>query len=531
MFKWIKKIFFPLRIQKKQSTPDELIPEGGTKKILNQDIQHIRTEMKKVLGRSADYKEGEWQIGEKKGFFLYLDSMTDSKEIKDVITKTLSDSSAKQFQVRDKEDLKNFCREFFTASTYQMVSYEHELVWQILNGSIVLVLEGIEEAIAIDLKTSESRSIAEPTTQTVVRGPKDGFVESIMVNVSLIRRRIKNPHLKFESFHIGKDTRTTVYVAYIDNIVNLGIRDEVIKRIKDIKASAIFESGNIEEYIADKSFTPFPLAYNTERPDLVAWHLLEGKVAIILDGSPFVLTVPVTIVDFFESSEDYYESFMIGSFVRLIRYLSFLVALIMPSFYLAVTSYHHELIPTKLLLGIIAQREGVPFPAVVEVILMEITLEILREAGVRMPRAVGQTVSIVGALVIGQSAVEAGIVSSIMVIIVAVTAIANFVSPVYSFASASRVLRFIMILLSASFGLYGVLIGLIALVAHLSSLRSFGVPYLAPVAPFVWEDQNDVFIRFPIWGMKKRPRYLDTQAPIKQSDAKSPTPPPEGDPS
>ncbi len=529
MINWIQKIFFPSKIQRKQSTPDELVPEEGTEKVLNGDIQSIHAEMNKAFGKSADFKAGELKIGGKRGFAFYLDSMTDSKGINEIITKTLSDPTAKQYRINNEEELKGFCREFFSASAYQIISYQHELVWQLLSGSAVIVVEGIEGAVSIDLKTSEHRSIVEPSTQTVVRGPKDGFVESIMVNVSLIRRRIKNPHLQFEAFQIGKDTRTTVYVAYIDNIVNLGIRNEVIKRIKSIEANAIFESGNIEEFIADKTWTPFPLAYNTERPDSIAGHLLEGKVAILVDGSPFVLSVPVTIVDFFEISEDYYEPFMMGSFVRFIRYLSFLIALVTPAFYVAVITYHHELIPTQLLLGIIAQREGVPFPALVEVLLMEITFEILREAGVRMPRAVGQTVSIVGALVIGQAAVEAGIVSASMVIVVAVTAIANFVSPVYSFASASRLLRFIMILLSAGFGLYGVLIGLVAMVAHLSSLRSFGVPYLAPVAPFVWEDQNDVFIRFPIWGMKKRPRYLDTQAPIKQPGSKSPTPPPEGD--
>lgn len=528
IFKWIKKTFFPSKINKQITTPEELVPEG-TEKILNRDLPQIRTEMRRVFEHSADFKEGELQIGGRKSAAFYLESMTESKQIKQVITQVLKDAAAKQYRVSNEKDLKNFCGEFFPASGYQFVTYEHELVSQILNGSVILVLDGIEAAVAINVKTSENRGIVEPSTQTVVRGPKDGFVESLMTNVSLIRRRVKNPHLKFESFEIGKDTRTTVYVAYIDNIVNPGIRNEVIRRIKNIKTSAIFESGNIEEYIADKSFTPFPTAYNTERPDSVAGHLLEGKVAILVDGSPFVLTVPVAIVDFFEISEDYYQPFMMGSFVRLIRYLSFFVALVTPSVYVAIITYHHELIPTPLLLGVMAQREGVPFPALVEVLLMEITFEILREAGVRMPRAVGQTVSIVGALVIGQAAVEAGIVSSIMVIVVAITAIANFVSPTYSFATASRLLRFILIFLSAVFGLYGLLVGLIAMVAHLSSLRSFGVPYLAPVAPFVWEDQNDVFIRFPIWAMKKRPRYLDTQAPIKQPASKSPSPPPEGD--
>jgi spore germination protein KA len=258
----------------------------------------------------------------------------------------------------------------------------------------------------------------------------------------------------------------------------------------------------------------------------VASNLLEGKIAILVDGTPFVLVVPAVLVDFFSIAEDYYQNFMMGSFLRMIRYLSFMIALITPSLYVGILTFHHELLPTPLLLGIIAQREGVPFPAVIEVLLMEVTFEILREAGVRMPRAVGQTVSIVGALVIGQAAAEAGIISNIMVIIVAITAIANFVSPTYSFAAAARLLRFLLIIVSAFLGLYGVLIVLVFIVAHLSSLRSFGVPYLSPVAPFIIEQQKDVFFRFPVWSMRKRPAYLKSQNPEKFPKTGSPSPPP-----
>jgi spore germination protein KA len=225
------------------------------------------------------------------------------------------------------------------------------------------------------------------------------------------------------------------------------------------------------------------------------------------------------------SAEDNYQNYVMSSFVRMIRYLSFMIGLLMPSAYVGVLTFHHELLPTTLLLSVIAQREDVPFPAVVEVFIMEITFEILREAGVRMPRAVGQTVSIVGALVIGQAAAEAGIISNIMVIIVAITAIANFVFPNYSFANASRLIRFILIIVASILGLYGVLLVLVFMVAHLSSLRSFGVPYLAPVAPFIVEDQKDVFVRLPIWSMNKRPAYLSPNISKKQKAQGSPSPP------
>jgi spore germination protein KA len=312
----------------------------------------------------------------------------------------------------------------------------------------------------------------------------------------------------------------------MNSIVNQTVLKELKDRLNDIQVSAIFDSGNIEELITDKTFTFFPLALNTERPDSAAANIMDGKIVILVDGSPFALIVPAVFVNFFEISEDFYQPLYLGSFLRFIRYLSFMIALITPSVYVGVLTYHQELLPTSLLLSIIAQREGVPFPAVVEVLLMEITFEILREAGIRMPKAVGQMVSIVGALVIGQAAAEAGIISNIMIIIMAITAIANFVSPVYSFSSASRLIRFMLIISAACLGLYGVFLMLILMVAHLCSLRSFGIPYLSPLAPFILEDQKDVFIRFPYWAMSKRPKYMETEKGQKAKPTASPSPPP-----
>jgi spore germination protein KA len=300
---------------------------------------------------------------------------------------------------------------------------------------------------------------------------------------------------------------------------------EARSRLKAIDIHSVLDSGNIEEAITDTSFTPFPLIFNTERPDVVASGILEGKIGIIVDGSPFVLIIPAVLTDFFQSSEDYYQPFLMSSFIRIIRYVSFMVALILPSLYVGVTTYHQELLPTDLLISIQAQREGVPFPAVIEILIMELTFEILREAGVRMPRAVGQTVSIVGALVIGQAAVEAGLVSNVLVIVVSFTAIASFVSPIYNFSISTRLLRFILIFFASVAGLYGIILFLIFMVAHLVSLRSFGVPYLTPIAPLIVEDQQDVFVRFPIWSNRTRPTYLKTKQEIKMNEIKKPAPP------
>jgi spore germination protein KA len=515
-----------LKMRKKKEYPVQIEEAAAAVPDLkSMNLEQLKDKINAEFGSTIDLSMDELKTEGKDALLIYLTTMIDTKLLKETILQSIS-GKEDGFKLTTEDDLKSLCKEKFGGAGYQLVGSFDEIITSLLYGNIIILFKDMEKALSLSMAIGEDRSITEPSTQTVIRGPKDGFVESITTNVSLLRRRIKNRNLRFEKFIIGSETNTSVYIGYMEGTANEKIVEEVRKRLGQIKVNAIFESGNIEELIADKSATPFPLALNSERPDAVASNLLEGKIAILVDGTPFVLVVPAVLVDFFSIAEDYYQNFMMGSFLRIIRYLSFMIALITPSLYVGILTFHHELLPTPLLLGIIAQREGVPFPAVIEVILMEVTFEILREAGVRMPRAVGQTVSIVGALVIGQAAAEAGIISNIMVIIVAITAIANFVSPTYSFAAAARLLRFLLIIVSAILGLYGVLIVLVFIVAHLSSLRSFGIPYLSPVAPFIIEQQKDVFLRFPIWSMRKRPAYLKTQNPEKFPKTGSPSPPP-----
>ncbi|XJZ28273.1 spore germination protein [Bacillota bacterium Lsc_1132] len=486
----------------------------------------LHQEVMTAFGASVDFRAVESMIARKEAYFYYLETMVNLKILTETTARLLTIHVDNEKNVNSIEALSPLIKESFGGESFQLLDSQEKVFWAILNGGIVIAVKGIDKAISINMMTDEKRAVTEPSTQTVVRGPKDGFIESLATNVSLIRRRIRNPKLQFEEFIVGKDTSTSVYMGFIHGIANQAIVDEVRNRLKKIHVSAVFESGNIEELIVDKTFTFFPLALNAERPDTVAANLMEGKIVILIDGTPFCLLVPAVFVNFFEISEDYYQPFLLGSFIRFIRYLSFMIALLTPSIYVGILTFHQELLPTNFLLSVIAQREGVPFPAVVEVFLMEIAFEILREAGVRMPKTVGQMVSIVGALVIGQAAAEAGIISNIMIIVVSITAIANFVSPTYSFAASSRLLRFIFIISASILGLYGVLLVLIFMVAHLSSLRSFGVPYLAPIAPFIVEDQKDVFMRSPFWAMKKRPKYLRTENELKVFSDASPTPPP-----
>lgn len=477
-----------------------------------------------LLHHSSDLIEENLFIGNIQAKLLYLETICDTKLLIDQIQEPLINLSPEKAE-RVKENSNRELTRLFSSSKLFFSDKWEDATAKLVDGYALLLINGIQSFCFIHVKGVSTRSIQEPTTQTIIRGPKDGFVEDISVNIGIIRNRITNPNLCFRDYYIGEDTKTKISIGYLTNIVNDKLLKEVTQRLESIQTFAIFESSNIEEMIADKTFTPFPLIYNSERPDSIASHIITGKIAIFVDGTPFVLSAPATFHDFFSVSEDYYQPFFMASLLRLIRYFSFIISLLLPSFYVAIITFHHEMIPTSLITTIISQREGLPFPAGIEALIMELTFEILREAGIRMPRAVGQTVSIVGGLVIGQAAVEAGVVSNFMVIIVALTAIASFVSPVYNLAISTRLLRFIFIILGASLGFFGIMIGLLILIGHLNSLRSFGAPYLTPIAPFNKRDQEDIFFRLPFFMMKSRPTYLKTKKPLKQYADNSPTPP------
>jgi spore germination protein len=381
----------------------------------------------------------------------------------------------------------------------------------VMSGDTALFVEGNSKAILIGMRGAVLRSISEPDTEAVIRGPKEGFIESLRVNTSLLRRKIKTPQLKMKSLTLGKESNTTIVVTYLHDLVNPSLVEEVIHRLEKINIDGLIESGYIEELIQDDAYSPFPQLQHTERPDTVASALLQGKVAIMMDGTPFVMIVPFVFVNILQASEDYYERFQISTLLRLLRYLFLFLSLIAPALFVAITTFHYELLPTTLLLSIAASREAIPFPAVVEALIMEITFEALREAGIRLPKAIGSAVSILGALVIGQAAVEAGIVSAPMVIVISLTGIASFTIPRFNGAIAIRMLRFPFLISASIFGIFGILFCLLILVGHLANLRSFGVPYLSPLAPFSLKDLLDSVIRAPLWQMKDRPSYLGLQ--------------------
>lgn len=531
----MKSIWKLFKIKNKSNFPyqntriENIDKEGPLKKILEENIKHI----KEVLGDSSDIAIRQFCTGENNNIkigMIYTEGLAEKTLVQDFILKTLmldirktNLGSTVSLNKNIFEILKNLV---LPQGDMKEVSSFEELFTSLLSGDAIILIDGYCEGFAVNAKGWEDRGVTEPNSQTVVRGPKDSFSETLRTNTALIRRRIKDTNLWIETKQVGRRTKTDVAIAYIKGIANDKIIEEVRKRLNRIDIDGILESGYIEELIQDETYTPFPTVYNTERPDTIAAGLLEGRIAILVDGTPFVLLVPALFVHFLQAPEDYYQRFDISTLIRILRYMSFFIAMLTPSLYIAVTTFHQEMIPTPLLISIAAQREGVPFPAFVEALIMEITFEILREAGIRMPRAVGAAISIVGALVLGEAAVQAGIVSPIMVIVVSITAISSFVFPSYNMAITVRILRFIFMILAATFGLYGIALALIALVLHLCSIRSLGIPYMAPMAPFNWKDQKDTIFRAPHWGMFYRPRLINQNNRIRQQNPKVAKPKP-----
>ena len=388
----------------------------------------------------------------------------------------------------------------------QRVSSLEETADALVGGATILFLDSSPEALLIDARKWEGRGIEEPKTENVVRGPKEGFTESFKVNTTLIRRKLKTPDLCIESITLGKKTRTEVVMLYLRSVAKPQLVVEVRRRLQSIRTDAILESGYIEAFIEDAPYSIFSTVANSEKPDIVAAKLLEGRVAVIVDGTPFVLTVPMLFLESFQSPEDYYSRPYYTSLIRSLRFLAWFISILAPAIYVALSTFHQELIPTELLIAMAAGHEGVPFPALVEALMMIIVFEILREAGVRLPRAVGSAISIVGALVIGETAVSAGLIGPIMVIVVSLTAIASFIVPPQT--DSGSLLRILFLLAAGAAGGFGILIGLLVLLIHLASLRSFGAPYLAPMAPLSVSGLKDTFFRVPLWAMVNRPRGM-----------------------
>ena len=440
------------------------------------------------------------------GCCIFIQTITDKDKIERYIIQPLIESPP--LKTAQPEQIIQAVNQVFFAIPVTKEKDFSACLHSILNGNVILFVPPNEEVLLIDVSKYSNRAIAESKSEPTIRGPHDSFIESMETNISLVRRRLKTPKLRFEEITLGDTTRTKVISAYLEDVASPEVVNEFRSRLGSIQADAILESAYIEEWIQDKTLTPFPTLANTDRPDIVTAHLLEGRVAVFIEGAPNVLIGPCTFFQFFIAAEDYYQRADVATVIRWLRFFSFLLSVFLPSTFVGIVSYHQELLPTPLLISFSTQREAVPFPAFVEALMMLVTLEILREAGLRMPRIAGQAISFVGAIVLGEAAVQAGLVSGSMVIVVAITAISNFVTPAYNLGISQRLIQFTLLFLSGFMGLYGVLCGTLLIMTHLVNLKSFGVPYFSPVAPFIPSDLKDTLIRVPRPFLKTLPRMM-----------------------
>ncbi len=524
-------LIVPSLFKNKKSKDNKKETEGSLpeeQELLMQSLEGNIANIKKRTGNSSDMVIRYIKIGERAAIqaaVIYIDGIVDNQSIQELLVDTMMKDDVFSEPITPQNAFTLLKEDVVGIGDVAILHTWSEVFPALMSGDTLILIDGNNHAMSAGTKGGEWRSIQEPTTQLVVRGSKEGFTESIAKNMPMVRRIIKSPDLWVETMKIGKVTQTDVSMMYINGIANDKIVKEVKQRLNQINIDSILESGYVEQLIEDQTYTTFPTMYHTERPDIVAGNLLEGRIAIFVDGTPFVLIAPAVFIQFFQSPEDYYSRFDIATSIRFLRILIFFISLIAPATYVAITTFHQEMVPTKLLIAIAAQREDVPFPSLVEALIMEVTFEILREAGIRLPRAIGSAVSIVGALVIGQASVQAGIVSPAMVIVVAMTAIASFATPSFAIAISARLIRFVFMIAAATFGFYGIILCFLMMIVHLCSLRSFGVPYMTPLAPFIPSNSGDTIVRMPWWTLRQRPRLISSGNMVREGDNQQPMPP------
>lgn len=509
--------------------------EGGRRTPILPDLEENISRLHDLLGRSTpDLVVRRFAgAGITRGALMYFDGMVNVGEVGNNLLRPLLASLRREDPAAAVDvgaTVRDILRSVITTPEGRQIATLEVAVRHLLDGKVLLLLAGTDRAVSLGVSTFPTRAPEEPAVEQVVRGPHEGFTERLRTNLVLLRRRLKTHDLRVEQVRIGRRTNTDVAICYLRGVARPDLVAEVRRRLRSIDVDGILAAGMVEELIHDHPLSPFPTVMVTERPDKIAGLLLEGRVAIIIDGTPVSIAVPVQFWAFLQAPDDYYGNWIAASFVRYIRLGAFLVTLLLPGLYVAATTFHHEMLPTPLALSIAGGREGVPFPALVEALGMELAFEVIREAGLRIPRPIGPAITIVGTLVIGEAAVAAGVVSPIMIMVVGVTAIAGFAIPSPTAAESLRLLRFPVMILAGLLGFYGIAWALIALLLHLVSLRSFGFPYLAPLGPLYGRDLKDIIMRFPLWKHDRRP-HLISRNRRRQAPGQQPSPPPGREPS
>lgn len=456
----------------------------------------------------------EFKLGNKKrGFLTYLDGMADKNIINQYILRPLFTELSWETQEGARRNLS--LENIIETNDVKKLNSIKKVIGEILKGNTALYLDGLDYILSCESIGFEKRGVEAPKTEGIVKGPQEGFNENLRTNISLLRRIIRNKELVTEFFEIGEKSNTTIAVVYLADVLNPKILQEVRRRLTNIKTDFLVSIGMLEELIEDNPYSIIPTVLNTERPDRVVANIVEGKVAILMDGAPIAIIVPVTINAMMHTSEDAALRWQHTTALRFIRFFAFAIATLLPGFYLALTTFHQEMIPTDLLIAIAKAKENVPFPTIVEVLVMELGFELIREAGVRIPGIIGNTLGIIGALILGEAAVSANIVSPILIIIVAATGLSNFAIPNYTLAFGVRITRFFFIFAGATLGFFGLALTAVGCILMLVNLKSFGVPLMSGIAPRSRKGRDQV-LRWPLWMQGARPDYLNPQDRTRQ---------------
>lgn len=452
------------------------------------------------------YREFQNRINDNiKCCIVYTDGMVNKQLLEEHIILTIMEMNLKD-SITPENILDIFIKKVIISGDVKKMNDVNEMINFMVYGDALLLVNTVSEALVIDTKGWPVRAIEEPPSEKIIKGPREGFTESIMTNLTMIRRRIRTAELKIVFKEVGTRTKTKICICYVEGVAQDKILEELMKRLDKINIDSVIESQYIEEYIRDSPFSLFKTIGDTESPDILSGKLLEGKIAVLCDGTPFVLTLPFLFVEHFSLYEDYYNNYIYATINRWIRMLALFLAISIPAIYVGIVTFHQELIPTSMFLSISAARKGIPLPTVVEAIGMLTGFSLLREAGIRLPKPIGQAVSIVGALVLGEAAVNARIISAPMVIVVAATGISSFLIP--KMLGFFIVAQFMLLIFSAVLGLYGYIFGIMGLLLYLMSLRSFGVPYMLYATVVKAEDLKDTAVRVPWFLMNYRPKLI-----------------------
>ncbi|MEA4845893.1 MAG: spore germination protein [Clostridiaceae bacterium] len=489
--------------------------ESSVSMSVAENLDKLRKEFKLPLNEDTYIRE--FKISEDTGAAIaFVEGMVDRIMINDFILRPIMTSEGLA-------SLEEGCTIDFIfdyvlfVSRVRKANNINDIITEMLKGFTVLFVDNCSECLLIDCKGYEKRSVEKPATETVIKGAQEAFTENLRTNITLIRRIVKNKNLLTEIIPVRSTNNLTCALMFIDGIANPRLINEVKRRINSINADIVSSDGMLEQLIEDNPFSIFPQVLSTERPDRAASFLLEGQVVIASEGSPFVFAVPVTLFHLFHTSEDANLKWQFSTAIKFIRIFGMVSSALLPGLYLALVLYHREMIPTELLVSIARAKESIPFPGLVEVLVMEISFEVIREAGIRVPGVIGPTLGIIGALILGQAAVAANLVSPILIIIVAVTGLGNFAIPNYSFSTSIRLLRFLFIFVGCIAGFYGIAACIVVIIANMCNLKSFGVPFLSPVAPQTGRS-SDLVVRKPVWQQKKRADYLNVSDESRQPE-------------